>query len=73
MDKFQELFLFFDKDKDNRIGLTDAFYLPLFGVSLDVLRVAWGFSDIGKKGFFFFFLFSSVSLFSSFLFMSFTP
>ena len=46
-----ELFHFFDQDSDGKIGFEDAHYLPLLGVSADILRVAWDCSDVGRKGF----------------------
>ena len=46
-----ELFFFFDQDNDGNIGFEDAHYLPLLGVTADVLRVAWDCCDTGRKGF----------------------
>ena len=43
------LFLFFDQDGDGKIGMEDAYYLPVLGIPVEVLRLAWGLVDPDKK------------------------
>ena len=46
-----ELFHMFDRNNQGRIGVIDAYHFFLFGVSTEILRIAWANVDREGRGY----------------------